>query len=469
MTKIYLIRHAEAEGNLYRIAHGWHNGLITNYRGYQQIDALRQRFQDVDIDAVYASDLYRTQITARAIWLPKALPLHLEPAFREIHMGVWEDHPWHELNKLHPEEMYHFNRRVDLWRVEGGETAQDVLDRYIPALHRIGAAHDGGTVAVFSHGAALRIVLGTLQGVPLSGIGDTPHGDNTAVSLLTWDDGALRVEYRDDNSHLTERGLSTFARQSWWRSAKMVDPGEDYVPLPEELRRAYLDGDWDVLAGQFFREFSRTRHVIEPFELPSWWRRFRSIDWGYNDPCAVLWHAVDGEGRVYTYRELYLRYTRADQVAERIRRESEGEDIAYTVASPDMWQKRGAVLKANGGFEGESIAELFSLSGVPLTPADNSRIAGWQRVRSYLADAPDGEPRLKIFSCCENLIRTLPGLIFDEHDREDAEQGEDHAPESLRYALMSRPAVSAEPRRRSSPAYDPFSEEPEGKGGFLAK
>ena len=98
MTKIYLIRHAEAEGNLYRIAHGWHNGLITNYRGYQQIDALRQRFQDVDIDAVYASDLYRTQITARAIWLPKALPLHLEPAFREIHMGVWEDHPWHELN-----------------------------------------------------------------------------------------------------------------------------------------------------------------------------------------------------------------------------------------------------------------------------------------------------------------------------------------------------------------------------------
>lgn len=239
--------------------------------------------------------------------------------------------------------------------------------------------------------------------------------------------------------------------------------------LPEELRRAYLDGDWDVLAGQFFREFSRARHVIEPFELPSWWRRFRSIDWGYNDPCAVLWHAVDGEGRVYTYRELYLRYTRADQVAERIRRESEGEDIAYTVASPDMWQKRGAVLKANGGFEGESIAELFSLSGVPLTPADNSRIAGWQRVRSYLADATDGEPRLKIFSCCENLIRTLPGLIFDEHDREDAAQGEDHAPESLRYALMSRPAVSAEPRRRSSPAYDPFSEEPEGKGGFLAK
>lgn len=72
MTRLYLIRHAEAEGNLYRVAHGHCNGLITNYRGYQQIDALRERFRKVDIDAVYSSDLYRTQITARAIWLPKA-------------------------------------------------------------------------------------------------------------------------------------------------------------------------------------------------------------------------------------------------------------------------------------------------------------------------------------------------------------------------------------------------------------
>lgn len=300
MTKIYLIRHAEAEGNLYRIAHGWHNGLITNYRGYQQIDALRQRFQDVDIDAVYASDLYRTQITARAIWLPKALPLHLEPAFREIHMGVWEDHPWHGLNKLHPEEMYHFNRRVDLWRVEGGETAQDVLDRYIPALHRIGAAHDGGTVAVFSHGAALRIVLGTLQGVPLSGIGDTAHGDNTAVSLLTWDDGALRVEYRDDNSHLTERGLSTFAHQSWWRSAKMVDPGEDYVPLPEELRRRFHVPDGGEAIGiRCEEDFIGALQLLPDGEPGIGW-----LGWYWLDP------AYRGTGRAFTPMGRVLLYYR---------------------------------------------------------------------------------------------------------------------------------------------------------------
>ena len=86
MTRIYLVRHAEAEGNLYRIAQGQYNSILTD-RGWRQVEALRRRFADIRIDAVYASDLYRTQITARAIWLPKALPLHLEPSFREILPG----------------------------------------------------------------------------------------------------------------------------------------------------------------------------------------------------------------------------------------------------------------------------------------------------------------------------------------------------------------------------------------------
>ncbi len=236
MTRLYLIRHAEAEGNLYRIAHGHYNGLITNYRGYQQIDALRERFREVDIDAVYSSDLYRTQTTARAIWLPKSLPLRLEPAFREICMGQWEDHTWHELNVKYPEDMYKFNRRADLWRIPGAETAQQVVDRFIPALERVAKAHEGGTVAVFSHGMALRTVLGVLQGQTLAEVGQMPHGDNTAVSLLEWENGAFRVVYRDDNSHLAERGLSTFAKQSWWKDKNMAESGEGYAMLTDGER-----------------------------------------------------------------------------------------------------------------------------------------------------------------------------------------------------------------------------------------
>ena len=227
--------------------------------------------------------------------------------------------------------------------------------------------------------------------------------------------------------------------------------------LPEELRRAHLGGDWDVHAGQYFREFSRDRHVIEPFEIPSWWRRFRSMDWGYNDPCCVLWHAVDGENRVYTYRELYVRETRAGEVAAMVLELSRGESISYTVASPDMWQKRGAVLSGAGGFEGETLAELFTSSGLSLTPADNSRVPGWNRVRDFLAVAPDGRPNWLCFSDCRNLIRQLPALQFDQHNREDAADGDDHAPEALRYALMSRPHAGKQPIIRKAKAYDPLS------------
>ena len=227
--------------------------------------------------------------------------------------------------------------------------------------------------------------------------------------------------------------------------------------LPEELRRAHLDGNWDVHAGQYFREFSRDRHVIEPFEIPSWWRRFRSMDWGYNDPCCVLWHAVDGENRVYTYRELYVRETRAGEVASMVLELSRGESISYTVASPDMWQKRGAVLSSAGGFEGETLAELFTSSGLSLTPADNSRVPGWNRVRDFLAVAPDGRPNWLCFSDCRNLIRQLPALQFDQHNREDAADGDDHAPEALRYALMSRPHAGKQPIIRKAKAYDPLS------------
>ena len=241
----------------------------------------------------------------------------------------------------------------------------------------------------------------------------------------------------------------------------LLDADPNYIrqleALPEELRRAHLDGNWDVHAGQYFREFSRDRHVIEPFEIPSWWRRFRSMDWGYNDPCCVLWHAVDGENRVYTYRELYVRETRAGEVASMVLELSRGESISYTVASPDMWQKRGAVLSGAGGFEGETLAELFTSSGLSLTPADNSRVPGWNRVRDFLAAAPDGRPNWLCFSDCRNLIRQLPALQFDQHNREDAADGDDHAPEALRYALMSRPRAGRQPIIRKAKAYDPLS------------
>ncbi|MBQ1820323.1 MAG: phage terminase large subunit [Clostridia bacterium] len=232
--------------------------------------------------------------------------------------------------------------------------------------------------------------------------------------------------------------------------------------LPDHLRKAYLDGDWDVLEGQFFQEFNRSLHVVHPTRLPMEWKRFRAMDWGYNDPCCVLWFAVAPEGKLYVYRELYLRKTLSSEIAKRVGELSSGERIAYTVASPDAWQQRG--LK---GAEGESIAEVFSHNGVPLIPADNARVPGWQRVREALAVSPDGTPELRIFETCRNLIRTLPVLTFDAHDCEDVSDNcEDHAPEALRYGLMSRPRPAPEQKQKRVYRYDPLSGAPTASPGF---
>ena len=234
--------------------------------------------------------------------------------------------------------------------------------------------------------------------------------------------------------------------------------------LPEDMKRAHLYGDWDVFAGQYFKEFSREKHVTEPYQINRLYKRFCSMDWGYNDPCCVLWHAVDTEGRVITYRELYVRQMRAEMVAREVKRLSEGENISYTVASPDMWQKRGLILSAEGGFEGECIAEIFAHEGVYLTPADNNRVAGWQTVRRYLAGDDTGV-KWQCFSTCKNLIRQLPELCYDNKNIEDAKDGNDHAPEALRYGLFSRPGKTLLPDKHILKAYDPLSnDEPTGQG-----
>lgn len=256
MTTIYLIRHAEAEGNLYRIAQGHYDSLITE-RGYRQIAALRKRFADIHVDAVYSSDLFRTRTTARAIYEPKGLPLHPTPAFREVGVGVWEGRTWQELAMTDREQLDRFSRDMANWHVEGSETVEDVLARYIPALRTVAEENDGKTVAVFSHGMAMRLVLGTLQGQTMEEINHTRHGDNTAVSLLEYENGQFRVIYRDDNSHLAEEGLSTLARQSWWKNKKQSEQGEYYAPMTEADRLvlsehgAAVPEDGEVIAVHF--------------------------------------------------------------------------------------------------------------------------------------------------------------------------------------------------------------------------
>lgn len=228
MTNIYLIRHAEAEGNLYRRAQGQYDSNVTPL-GRRQIAALAERFRDVAIDALWSSDLCRTQSTAGAIlkYHPE-LELHTTPLLREQGVGVWEDRPWGNLDLQWPEQMENFSRHPQAFRVPGSEDIDAVLQRVTEALLTIAAENEGKTVAVFCHGMAIRALTCRLLDIPLEQIHRVPHGDNTAVAHLTAGDGVLQLDYYNDNSHLDDK-LSTFARQTWWRSGESGRSDRDNV------------------------------------------------------------------------------------------------------------------------------------------------------------------------------------------------------------------------------------------------
>lgn len=222
ITKLYLIRHAEAEGNLYRRLHGWYDSLITE-NGYRQIAALEERFRDIPVDAVYSSDLFRARTTAAAIYKPKGLKLNIRRALREIHVGEWEDTAFAEVMRQHPKEFELFNTNDPAFHYHGSETFSEARERVANAILNIARDNPGKTVAVFSHGVVIRNTLAKFLGYPVQETKEKVlHGDNTAVALLEIENGSVHVVYYNDNSHVPQE-LSTFARQRWWRKNGAIE------------------------------------------------------------------------------------------------------------------------------------------------------------------------------------------------------------------------------------------------------
>ncbi len=230
MTTLYLIRHAEAEGNIFRRVHGWYNSSITP-NGLRQVAALQKRFETIPVDAVYASDLIRTCTTAGAVWKPKGLELHKEPRFREVYMGAWEDAPFGQLVREQPEAYRSFAKRPQEWKVEGSERYEEFTGRFLQALDEIARRHDGQSVAIFSHGMILQNTLGRLF---FGGdTGKPGHSENTAVSTLYYEAGSYRLESLFDASHLPQE-ISTVGRQNWWRREDHRDMNFWYRPAAPE-------------------------------------------------------------------------------------------------------------------------------------------------------------------------------------------------------------------------------------------
>lgn len=226
------------------------------------------------------------------------------------------------------------------------------------------------------------------------------------------------------------------------------DPG--YVNmlnnLSEGLRQAWRDGNWDMLAGQYFSEFDRSVHVMEPFVIPEHWRRYRAVDYGL-DCLACVWVAVDEMCNYYVYRE----YAEPDKIistgAQEIVEATNGERIEYTVAPSDLWARSQESAKSK--------ADLFREGGLPLIKGNNNRETGWLAIKNQLKvyETDEGrESKLRIFSNCENLIEHLPALQRDQKKPTDCmTEPHDitHLPDALRYFVLQYTYPSKEPQKKT--------------------
>jgi phage terminase large subunit len=249
---------------------------------------------------------------------------------------------------------------------------------------------------------------------------------------------------------------------------------------PETVRKQLLEGNWDAMAGLYFASWRRDLHVIPaPKDLKAWLqatknhKKFRCLDYGL-DMTACYWVDVANNGGLTVYRELYKPDLILSKAARLIvESTTDLEQIAYTVASPDLWNRR-----QDGGVPGEETMRRAGLKG--LKPADDRRVPGWEHMAEWLEpyvepywheamkdsgfirfqdaslglgwrskdgdiqffDERDGKKasNLVFLDSCPNAIRVIPGLIRDDGNSNDvSDKVEDHAGEAIRYGLMSRP------------------------------
>ena len=225
------------------------------------------------------------------------------------------------------------------------------------------------------------------------------------------------------------------------------------LSLPEQQRRQLLEGDWDIKEGAAFTEFNRDIHVVEPYDIPNNWVKFRACDYGYGSKSAVVWIAVSPSEQLIVYRELYVSKVLATDLADRVLEMEAGDGtIRYGVLDSSLWHKRGDT--------GPSLAEQMIVRGCRWRPSDRSRgsrIAGKNEIHRRLqVDEFTEEPRLVFFNSCTNIVAQLPSIPLDKRNPEDIDTlSEDHLYDALRYGIMSRPRFSVFD-------YDPHASRPNG-------
>ena len=217
VTKLYLVRHAEAEGNAREFFQGNIDTPLTE-KGEMQLQCLAERFREIPLDAVYTSPFQRAKLTAEAVNRSHGLPISPEYDLREINGGQWEGRTWAELPQLFPRQYELWTTKMWLFCAPEGDAMTDVYYRMQKVMENIARENPGRTAAVVSHGCALRNFLAAVEFHSISGLPDVGWSDNTAVSLVEFDHdtGKWSLIFKNDSTHLTPE-LSTLRTSHWNR------------------------------------------------------------------------------------------------------------------------------------------------------------------------------------------------------------------------------------------------------------
>lgn len=221
MTRIILIRHCEAEGNIKRVFQG-HTDADISENGRKQLDLLRLRCRNMQIDAIYSSPLKRAYQTAEAINSFRNLTVQIHEDLIEINGGDWEGHYWRDLPGLFPEDTVLWNTRPYDFAPKNGEPMRHVYERMKRAVLEIAEKNQGKQICITSHGCAIRNFLCWAMGKPIEQINEVDWRDNTAVSIIDFNDAfEPTVVLANDASHLSGE-TSTFSKQTWWKPENRI-------------------------------------------------------------------------------------------------------------------------------------------------------------------------------------------------------------------------------------------------------
>lgn len=242
--------------------------------------------------------------------------------------------------------------------------------------------------------------------------------------------------------------------------------------LPPKLRKAWLEGSWDIFEGMYFEEFKNDpehyddrqwTHVIRAFKPKKNWPIYRSFDWGYRRPFSMGYYTVDTDGVIYRIAEFYgvqrsngeslanegVKWSPGKVFSEIQRFENEhpyleGREITG-VADPAIWDAESGI----------SFAETAMKYGIFFQKGDHKRIPGWMQCHQRLHFDENGYPMFYCFDTCKEFIRTIPMLQYDEHKAEDIDtEGEDHIADEWRYFCMSRPLHSELEEEQYEPIFN---------------